>query len=112
MKHYNSFSDWKKDQSKKNQKLISKVSAVIGDIAPKLDTTVKWGQGCWTENKNHKFFIHCKQDHIQFGFYIGSTLRDPKNLLQGTGKFVKHIKLFSSKDIDEIALKNLIKQVI
>lgn len=112
MKSYATFSEWKKDQSLKNQKLITEVSKVINNIAPHLEKTVKWSQGCWTEGKNHKIFIHCKPDHIQLGFYAGSKLKDTKNLLQGSGKFVKHVKIFSNKDIDESALRSLIKQVI
>ena len=112
MKSYNSFSDWKEDQSPKNKKLITEVSKVITNVAPKLETVVKWGQGCWTEGKNHKVFIHSAPDHVQLGFYVGSTLKDPKKLLEGGGKFVKHVKVFSSEDIDEIAFKNLIRQVV
>ncbi len=100
------------DQSPKNKKLITKVPKVISDVAPKIETIVKWGQGCWTEGKNHKVFIHCEPFHIQLGFYTGSKLEDPKNLLQGTGKFVKHVKIFSSEDINETAFKNLIRQVV
>jgi hypothetical protein len=112
MKSYETFSDWKKDQTAKNKKLITEASKLISTVAPKLETTVKWGQGCWTEDKNHKVFIHCAPDHIQLGFYTGSTLQDPKNLLKGSGKFVKHVKIFSVEDIDKPACKNLIKQVV
>jgi len=112
MQSYASFSEWKKDQTAKNQKLISAVSTVIGSIAPELETTVKWGQGCWTEGKNHKLFVYGKPDHIQLGFYTGSQLKDPQKLLQGTGKYVKHIKIFTSKDIDRKAFEKLIKQVV
>jgi len=112
MKQYHSFSAWKKDQSPKNQRLINEVSKVIKGVAPELEKIVKWGQGCWTEDKKHKVFIHCEPGHIQLGFYTGSQLKDPKNLLQGSGKFVKHVKIFSRKDIDETAFKNLIQQVL
>jgi len=112
MKNYESFNEWKKDQSLKNKKLINEVSRVISGITPKLKTIVKWGQGCWTDGGDHKFFIHCKPDHIQFGFYIGSQLRDPQEILQGNGKFVRHIKIFSNEDIDKKVFKNLIKQVV
>ena len=112
MKKYVSFSDWKKDQTFKNQKLITEASKIIDNVAPHLEKTVKWSQGCWTEDKNHKLFIHGASDHIQLGFYLGSTLKDPKNLLRGNGKFVKHVKIFSTGDIDEEAFNNLIKQVV
>jgi hypothetical protein len=112
MKSYNSFSEWKKDQSIKNKKLITEVSKVIDSVAPEWETVVKWGQGCWTEGKNHKVFVHCKPDHIQLGFYAGSQLNDPQKLLQGNGKFVKHVKVFSSGDIDNKAFESLIRQLI
>jgi len=112
MKSYDSFSAWKKDQSAQNKKLITEIGQVIDRVVPGLETVVKWGQGCWTSGKDHKLFIHCKPDHIQLGFYKGSQLHDPKNLLQGTGKFVKHVKIFSSSDIDEQAVRRLIKQVV
>ena len=112
MKNYTSFSEWKNDQTTKNQKLITEVSKVIKNTAPHLDKVVKWGQGCWTEDKNHKIFIHCEPDYIQLGFYIGSQLKDPKNLLQGKGKYVRHIKIHSNKNIDKEAFKELIEQVL
>ena len=112
MRQYDSFIFWKKDQSIKNQKLITEVSRVIDDLAPSLEKIVKWGQGCWTEGKNHKLFIHCADDHIQLGFYTGSQLIDPQKMLQGTGKYVKHIQISSSEDIDKKAFEKLIKQVM
>jgi hypothetical protein len=112
MQSYNSFSEWKQDQSTKNQQLITEVSKVIKSVAPDLETSVKWGQGCWTAGKNHKLFIHCKPDHIQLGFYIGSQLEDPQGFLQGDGKFVKHVKIFSRGDIHERAFEKLIRQVV
>jgi len=112
MKSYDSFSQWKKDQSTKNQKLITEVSKVIEGIAPELEKVVKWGQGCWTEGKDHKLFVHSASDHIQLGFYIGSQLRDPQNLLQGKGKYVRHCKVFSNADIDKKAFEKLITQAV
>jgi len=112
MKQYSSYSEWKKDQSSKNKKLITKVSRIISNIDPDLETVVKWSQGCWTRGKDHKFFIHCKPDHIQLGFYVGSKLDDPKNLLQGNGKFVKHVKIFSEDDINKNTFGSLIKQAL
>jgi len=112
MKSYASISDWKQDQSVKNKKLITGISKFIDLVAPGLETTVKWGQGCWTKSNKHKLFIHCKPDHVQLGFYNGSQLNDPLKLLQGKGKYVRHIKIFSVHDIDETSFKKIIKQVV
>ena len=112
MKQYTSFSEWKKDQSAENMKLITEVSVIIQNVDSTLEKVVKWGQGCWTEGKNHKLFIHCAADHIQVGFYRGAELRDPQKILEGKGQFVKHVKLFAGCDINTRVLAELIKQVV
>jgi len=112
MKSYESFSDWKKDQSAKNQKLINSLQRLIKKIAPHLTTTVKWGQGCWVDNDKPKIYIHTEADHVQFGFYSGSSLKDSYKLLAGKGKYVRFIKIYSPEDINPKAFSDLIKQVV
>jgi len=47
---------------------------------------------------------------VQFGFFRGSMIEDPKKLLEGQGKFVRHIKVRAASDIDERAYGALLKQ--
>ena len=112
MKAYASFTEWKKDQSAKNQRLIGALQRVVKLSAPHLATTVKWGQGCFADGDVPKVFIHPEDDHVQFGFYRGSSLKDPKQLLTGKGKYVRHVKIRSLKDIEERALAALILQAV
>jgi hypothetical protein len=111
MKAYASFAAWKKDQSAKNQRLIGALQRVVKQSAPHLSTTVKWGQGCFADGDVPKLFIHAEDDHVQFGFYRGASLKDPKRLLTGKGKYVRHVKIRGPKDIDAGALSALILQV-
>src|SRR5690606_32074215 len=62
MKNYNSFSEWKEDQSDRSQELIKELQALIEKVAPRLTTTVKWGQGCWTDGDSPRVFIHTEDD--------------------------------------------------
>jgi hypothetical protein len=39
----------------------------------------------------------------------GAALRDPNGLLQGSGKFRRHVKLKSAGDVDPAALQQLIE---
>ena len=59
-----------------------------------------------------KIFIHAEPDHVQFGFYVGSKLKDAERLLVGKGKYVRHIKVFTTNDIRTKAFQKLIKQVL
>jgi len=47
---------------------------------------------------------------VQFGFFQGASLKDPKRLLQGNGAYVRHIKSFRPSDLDETAYRALLKQ--
>jgi hypothetical protein len=110
MKAYASFSDWKKDQSPKNIRLIGTLTRVIESTAPRLARAVKWGQGCWVDGDAPKVFIHAAADHVQLGFYRGSALKDPLQLLVGDGKYVRHVKVRSAGDIRPAAFAGLIRQ--
>lgn len=112
MKKYESFLQWKQDQSPDNQELIDELKKLIEKNSAKLLATVKWGQGCWVDNGLPRVFIHTEEDHIQLGFYNGSMLEDPKSLLSGNGKFVRFIKVYSKTDIEPAAYGALIKQAV
>ena len=111
MKAYASFAEWKKDQSAKNKRLIGALQRVVKRVAPQLSTGVKWGQGCFLAQDVPKLYIHAEDDHVQFGFYRGSSLSNANGLLAGKGKYVRHVKIAKPSDIDDAALAALILQV-
>ncbi len=46
--------------------------------------------------------------HVNVGFFYGAALADPKRLLQGSGKRMRHVKLKPGTNIDDEALLSLI----
>ena len=46
--------------------------------------------------------------HVNVGFFRGAEIADPECLLEGTGKFMRHVKLRPESDVDALALTNLI----
>jgi len=50
--------------------------------------------------------------HLNLGFHKGSLLDDPHNLLQGTGKLIRHIPVKNKKDYRNPKVKKLIKAAI
>jgi hypothetical protein len=110
MKAYASFAAWKRDQSAKNQRVITALTGLVRQAAPGFTPTVKWGQGCWTLGDDPKIYFHAEPDHVQFGFYAGSTLKDPHRVLAGSGKFVRHVKVSAATGIPREALVALVAQ--
>lgn len=112
MKAYASFDAFEKAQSASNRAVIRRLRAFVKNAAPTLRETVKWGNGCWVTDDANVAFAYSAADHVQFGFFSGSSLNDPDALLQGAGKYVRHVRLRSPDDVDERALGALLRQAV
>lgn len=54
-------------------------------------------------------YVNVFTSHVNVGFFHGAALPDPARLLQGTGKFMRHVKLKPGIDTNPEALSNLIE---
>lgn len=54
-------------------------------------------------------YVNAFKAHINVGFFRGAELPDPDHLLEGTGKFMRHVKIRPEPEVDAEALTNLIK---
>ena len=53
-------------------------------------------------------YVNVFTSHVNVGFFQGAGLADPARLLQGTGKFMRHVKLRAGTATDDAALARLI----
>lgn len=53
-------------------------------------------------------YVNAFKAHVNVGFFRGAELADPSGLLEGTGKFMRHVKLRPESDVDATALLKLI----
>ena len=51
-------------------------------------------------------------EHVNLGFNKGTLLKDPNQLLTGTGKLIRHIEVNKLKDFRNPAVTTLIKEAI
>jgi len=56
-------------------------------------------------------YVNAFTSHVNVGFFQGAVLPDPGRLLQGTGKFMRHVKLKPGTATDAAALARLIDAV-
>ena len=54
-------------------------------------------------------YVNAFNAHVNVGFFRGAELDDPKRLLEGTGKFMRHVKLSPERSLDSVALLKLIE---
>jgi hypothetical protein len=54
-------------------------------------------------------YVGAFKDHVNVGFFNGAALHDPFELLEGTGKRMRHVKLTPGAEVDAHSLDELIR---
>ena len=112
MKSYASFDDYLADQKPKNRTIVRALRSFVKLKSPNLIESVKWGNGCWIGEKRPVAYVYAAEGYVQFGFFSGSSLKDPRRLLEGNGQYVRHIKVHDVSEIDEAAFTALLRQAV
>lgn len=54
-------------------------------------------------------YVNVFKAHVNVGFFCGTELPDPAGLLEGTGRFMRHVKLRPGVPVNSQALERLIE---
>jgi hypothetical protein len=54
-------------------------------------------------------YVNAFRAHVNVGFFRGAEIADPRGLLEGTGKFMRHVKLGPGREVVSGALSKLIE---
>lgn len=94
--------------------LARQAKAVIQAVMPDV-VEVVWlnqrisGYGVGPKKMSEQFcYIALFKERINLGFYYGSDLPDPQNLLEGSGKSLRHVKISRSEQVENPALHDLV----
>jgi len=97
----------------RKHQLAMKIREIILKSYPSFKETIKWGNLTFVSNGNiANIYAYDKTDYINVAFFQATKLSDPKKLLQGTGKSMRHLKMNSEKDIDEKQIAAWVKETI
>ncbi len=91
--------------------LIRKHAGVCQEIAWPKQKILSFGVGPKKMSQHH-CYLALYSAHINLGFYHGTHLPDPSQLLQGTGKGLRHIKITSAGTSNNKAIIELIRAAI
>ena len=53
-------------------------------------------------------YVDAFRAHVNVGFFHGASLGDPRRLLEGSGKYMRHVKVSPGRAVDAPALEALI----
>lgn len=54
-------------------------------------------------------YVNAFKAHVNVGFFRGAEIADPAGLLEGTGRFMRHVKLRPGDPVDASALSGLVR---
>jgi hypothetical protein len=80
--------------------VIEKLRTVVRAAAPRASEAIKWSQPVY-EHKGPFAYIKAHAASVNFGFWRGAELDDPKRLLQGLGDKMRHVKIVEAQVLDE-----------
>ena len=80
---------------------------------PQVAESIKWNQLTFHyRNTNLAFIYSAAADHLNLGFFNATSLHDPQALFQGTGKRMRHIKLFAGSPTPEAQIMSWFAQAV
>jgi hypothetical protein len=91
--------------------VVEKVRRIVLKAAPGAKESIKWAQPVY-ELGGPFAYMKAFKSAVNFGFWRGVELKDPKGLLQGTGAKMRHVKIADLKDIDAKAFTDYVKQAV
>ena len=98
-----------RDDNPELRKVVRGLRGMVRGVVPSVKQTVNsWGIPTFEAPDPFCFYMVGK-NHVTFGFHLGTSLKDPENLLEGTGKNLRHVKLREVKDLKRKGLRGLVQ---
>ncbi len=99
--------------------IINKIRSYVSDINSKSadadaeieERIIYGGVGFFMKGK-HFGGAYPNKKHVNLAFSRGVELADPKSLLQGKGKFRRHLQLFHPDELDEKDAQLFVKAAV
>ena len=67
--------------------------------------------GCSMKDSCGNFYIAALKNHVNLGFSLRGLTKQQQRLFEGSGKTMKHIKVYSIEEIDEGKIVRLLKMI-
>jgi hypothetical protein len=100
--------DYIEKQEPLQKEIVLKVRDIFIKTLPNCKERVAWGVIVFGDDK---FYIASMKNRVHVGFAITGLSKKEIELFEGSGKTMRHIKIYSKDDIDENKLIELIKIV-
>ena len=91
--------------------ILQKLRGIVFKIYPKTKERMMYG-GIMFSLEDDFGGIFVRKNHVSFEFGTGFKMKDSNKLLEGTGKFRRHLKIKSFSDIEDKTVDYFVKQAV
>lgn len=95
-------------QKSPQKEIITKIRKIILNTFNDCDEKVGWGVIVYKEGK---FYLAGLKDKVHLGFSILGLTKEERELFEGSGKTMRHIKFYELNDINEKEIIKFLKIV-
>mgnify|MGYP000344535458 CR=1 FL=1 len=92
MSYNNQISEYIEKASEEQQATLRQIRALIHETVEQVEEEIKWGFPVFNNGKDFAYLRNTKK-HITLGLYNIDKMKDPDNLLEGTGSTHKYVKI-------------------
>ena len=92
-----------------HQELLEMLRTLIFETFPKVNEQYKWSRPVYATEKDFCYLAKAKK-YVTLGFYNIQNISDPKGILEGTGKNMRHVKVDKKEKIDKPLFKKMLQQ--
>jgi len=91
--------------------ILEKLRSIVIKVFPQTDERMIYGGIMFSLEEDYGG-IFVRKNHISFEFGNGFKMKDPNKILEGEGKFRRHLKIKSITDIEDKNVEFFVKQAV
>lgn len=96
------------------EQLTKEIDTIVEEVCPNAGRRPMYGGIVFESEAGNPKTMVCGhfvyKNHVSLEFANGYELRDPENVLEGKGKYRRHIKLTSLSALHEKSVRSMIEQ--
>ena len=92
--------------------ILIEIRQIIFNFFPKTDERIMYGGIVFFLNDEMFSGLFLNKKHITLEFSIGFLMEDPNRILEGKGKYRRHLKILTKEDILKKGVSFFVKQAV
>ena len=93
------------------QKIAHELRRIIHEADPMIDERIMFGQP-WFIRNGRVCYLRGIKSYVALGFQAGRFLTDPNGVFEGTGKSMRHLKVYSMEMIGREQIAAWIREAV